>query len=234
MVKNQRRNQKKVSSKDSCLDAPADVISAELPRGQEHQLELDKISATDLLRTIIERNKDPLLEPLLIALSDKIPREFSESINSEKKARSIVVYGLEEAGTELRPSERQKDLEEKVTKVLDALKVECRPCEVYRMGKPDPKRPRLVKVVLPASSHWRTALANARLLRNAGFPSVFIRKSMTLEERQRDFMLRQLARDRNKGLSSKEWVVYKDQLVHIKNLPRNSSGNLAAGTVLSH
>ncbi|XGW11318.1 hypothetical protein V3C99_012652 [Haemonchus contortus] len=109
MVKNQRRNQKKISSKDSCLDAPADVISAELPRGQEQQLELDKISAADLLRTIIERNKDPLLEPLLIALSDKIPREFSESINSEKKARSIVVYGLEEAGAELRPSERQKD-----------------------------------------------------------------------------------------------------------------------------
>uniref|UniRef100_A0A7I4Z4Z5 Transposase_22 domain-containing protein n=1 Tax=Haemonchus contortus TaxID=6289 RepID=A0A7I4Z4Z5_HAECO len=192
------------------------------------------MSAADLLKTIIERNKNLLLEPLLIALSDKIPREISESINSEKKAMSIVVYGLEEAGTELRPSERQKDLEEKVTKVLDALKVEFRPCEVYRMGNPDPKRPRLVKFVLPASSHWRTALANARLLRNAGFPSVFIRKSMTLEERQRDFMLRQLARDRNKGLSSKKWVVYKYQLVHIKRLPRNSSGNLAAGTVLSH
>ncbi|KAK6027793.1 hypothetical protein OSTOST_06176 [Ostertagia ostertagi] len=70
----------------------------------------------------------------------------------------------------------------------------------------------LVKVVLPASSHWRAAQANARLLRGAGFPSVFIRKSL-------DFELRQLAQEPNKGRATNEWVVYKDQLTHISSLP---------------
>ncbi|KAK6033162.1 hypothetical protein OSTOST_00625 [Ostertagia ostertagi] len=92
------------------------------------------------------------------------------------------------------------------------------------MGKMDPKRPRLVKIVLPATSHWRTALANARLLRSAGFPQVYIRKSMTLGERQRDFELRQIARDRNKGSTVKQWVVYRDQLMRVTDLPSKSSG----------
>ncbi|XGW34529.1 hypothetical protein V3C99_018446 [Haemonchus contortus] len=110
MVRSQRKTQKKVPSKDPCLDVPSDVTPVDMP-GSQKQLELDKISATDLLKAIIEHNKDPLLEPLSIALSEKIPREFSESIKSEKKARSIAVYDLEEAGTELRPSEHQKDLD---------------------------------------------------------------------------------------------------------------------------
>ncbi|PIO76882.1 hypothetical protein TELCIR_01034 [Teladorsagia circumcincta] len=193
---------KKITSDEPVLKHSGNLgDSSEGTGTQNAQLDLEKMSAANLIKAIIERNKDPLIEPLLIALSDKIPKEFSESIESEKRARSIVISGLKEAPNDLPPSHRQKSLEDDVSKVLDALKVECRPSEIYRIGKSDPKRPRLVKVVLPARSHWRTALANARLLRDAGFPQVFIRKSMTLEERQRDFELRQMARDRNKALS---------------------------------
>uniref|UniRef100_A0A7I4YT33 Fibrous sheath-interacting protein 2 n=1 Tax=Haemonchus contortus TaxID=6289 RepID=A0A7I4YT33_HAECO len=151
MASSQRRAQKKVSSKKSCLDVPGDAISAELPGSQEHQLDSDKISAADLLMANIERNKDPLLKPLLSALSEKIPSEFSESIKSEKRPGALL-SSLEEAGVELRSSDHQKDLEERVSKALDALNVECLPCEVYRIDVLDPNTTDLLRLSSQLSS----------------------------------------------------------------------------------
>ncbi|KAK6045761.1 hypothetical protein COOONC_16734, partial [Cooperia oncophora] len=94
------------------------------------------MSAMELLKSIIELNQDPAIENMLIALSEKIPKEFSDFLEGDKRERSIVIAGLEEAQGELPPSARQSDLEGKVSKVLDALDVECRLCETYRMGKP--------------------------------------------------------------------------------------------------
>lgn len=78
--------------------------------------------------------------------------------------------------------------------------------------KLDPERSRLVKVVLPTTSHWGIALANARpLRRNRGFENVFIRRSMTAEERKQDYELRKLTRERNSGkvmgMGSVSWAV---------------------------
>uniref|UniRef100_A0A7I4XTA6 Uncharacterized protein n=1 Tax=Haemonchus contortus TaxID=6289 RepID=A0A7I4XTA6_HAECO len=184
------------------------------------------MSAMELIRNIMELNQDPVIGNMLIAFSEKIPTEFSEFIESDKCSPSIVTSGLDEIQGAAPASTRQKDLEEKVTAVLDVLDLECRPAEVYRMGRPDPERPRLVKVVLPTRTHWRRALANARLLRGAGLSNVFIRKSMTEDERKRESELRQQARERNKGKTLREWVVYQGQLKHVSELPHRRSGNL--------
>ncbi|EYC38715.1 hypothetical protein Y032_0700g1639 [Ancylostoma ceylanicum] len=94
------------------------------------------------------------------------------------------------------------------------------------MGKPDPVRPRVVEVLLPTRSHWRTALANAQLLKNAGFSNIFIRKSMSAEERRQDFELRQQVHERNNGKAAKEWVVYHGEMKHVSELPkRKQPGN---------
>ncbi|XGW34564.1 hypothetical protein V3C99_018472 [Haemonchus contortus] len=161
---------------------------------------------------------------MLIALSEKIPMEFADLLESDKRSRSIVISGLEEGQDGLPPSARQRDLEDKVAEVLDALDVEYRPVEIYRMGKSNPKHPRLVKVVLSSGAHWRRALANARLLRGAGFPKVFIR--MTEDERKREYELRQEARERNKGSGVREWAVYHGQLMRAAELQHNRSANL--------
>ncbi|XGW34903.1 hypothetical protein V3C99_018728 [Haemonchus contortus] len=184
------------------------------------------MSPMELIKSIIELNQDPAIGNMLIALSEKIPMEFSEFLESDKCCRSIVISFLDEMQGAAPASARQSDVEEKVSTVLDALDVECRPTEVYRMGKPDPGRPRLVKVVLPTRSHWRRALANARLLRNAGLSNVFIRRSMTEDERRHENELRQQARERNKGKAIREWVVYQGQLKHVSDLPHRHSGNL--------
>ncbi|VDL80227.1 unnamed protein product [Nippostrongylus brasiliensis] len=188
-------------------------------------LNISELSAMEILRKTMMVNNDPVVERLLLALEKKIPNEYSAFYEKEKRMRSIVIAGIEELEGNPRPSERLSHLEDRVRDVLDALDVECKPCELYRMGSPSSHRPRLVKVVLPTVGHWRTALSNTRQLRDAGFRDVFVRRSMTAEERQRDYQLRQEARERNKGMSRKEWVVYKDALVKVSDLPNRQSGN---------
>uniref|UniRef100_A0A0N4WF35 Uncharacterized protein n=1 Tax=Haemonchus placei TaxID=6290 RepID=A0A0N4WF35_HAEPC len=152
MVRSQRRTQKKIPSKDPCLDATGDVISAEVPGSQKHQLELGKIFvqiSSGLSSSVI---RTPSLNLSYIALSDEIPREFSESIISEKRLGALLSMVLRrQVLSSARPivekTWRRRSLR-------FSMRVECRPCEIYRIGKPDLKRSRLVKVALPASSHW--------------------------------------------------------------------------------
>lgn len=108
--------------------------------------------------------------------------------------------------------------------------MEC-PVTCYRLGKlshQHPQRPRLVKVILPTRFHWRLVLANVRLLRGSPYSHVFVRKSMTSVERQREFELRQIARERNNGKANREWVVYKrliDTFVGINSKKRRKPLN---------
>ncbi|KAL6741903.1 hypothetical protein Aduo_015110 [Ancylostoma duodenale] len=179
----------------------------------------------DLIAFIKERNRDPVIESALqtlSALAAKIPMELSAQVEAETRARTIVISGLEEADSRMLPSQHQADVEKKVTEVLDVLNVQCRPSDIFRIGKMDNSRPRLVKVVLPSTYHWRIALANARLLRSSKFSYVFVRRSMSSEERKREFELRQQARDLNHAKGEREWVVFRGELKRISDLPKRS------------
>ncbi|KAK6060387.1 hypothetical protein COOONC_01955, partial [Cooperia oncophora] len=174
-----------------------------------HPEDLSKFSAKEILYAIQQRNKDPIIDQMLEALVTKLPQEISEGIDAEKRARSLVISGLPEAPVDMRPSARQDDLDSKVCKLLDILRVECRPLEIYRLGKLADSLPRLVKLVLPSRSHWATALSNSRLLRDSEFANVYIRKSMTPAERKRDYELRTECKERNKRANARVWVVYR-------------------------
>ncbi|EYB88953.1 hypothetical protein Y032_0239g3327 [Ancylostoma ceylanicum] len=192
---------------------------------QTPESDLMQMPLEGLVRYISEQNNDPLVGNLLEVLLHRLPKSSPLDLELDKRWRSIVISGLPEADGEVSFQDRRTHLDNQVSEVLEALKIECRPVELYRMGKLDLSRPRLVKVVLPSRFSWRTALANARFLRTAGFSDVYIRKSMTAEERKREYELRQTARERNRGKPQREWVVYRSQLVHISELPRNRSGN---------
>lgn len=71
--------------------------------------QLDNMSPMDIKKAI-SINKDPAGEQLLVALGQKISREFSEAIESNKRSRSLVISGIEETEAQFRPSERQRDL----------------------------------------------------------------------------------------------------------------------------
>lgn len=81
------------------------------------------------------------------------------------------------------------------------------------MGKPDPSGQRLLKIVLPTTSHWREALANTHLLRKVSdFKGVYIRRSMAANERKRDCEMRQMAKNKNTSMGRREWCVYSNEL----------------------
>ncbi|KAK6761547.1 hypothetical protein RB195_022568 [Necator americanus] len=172
------------------------------PRGETRTAECTQtieLSPTELISAITERSKDPVISKMQVALSENIRMDFAEQFEADKRSRSVVTSGLPDSGS----SERLGNLEEKVNDILLALNVSCRPVDLYRMGKPNASRPRLVKVVFPSQFYWRRELANARLLRGAGFPNVYIRRSVTPDERKREYELRQEAHERNGGKVSR-------------------------------
>ncbi|KAK6742457.1 hypothetical protein RB195_009993 [Necator americanus] len=180
-------------------------------------------SCAGIINEILERNTDSVIEKMVLALKTKTTQEVADGVETEKSGRSIVITGLAEMGADRSLIERQRDLEEKVANVFDALELDCLPEVAYRLGKFNGNKPRLVKVVLPSRSHW----ARAHLLRRLSFSNIFVRKSMTAAERKRDYELRHEARLRNERSSTREWMVYKDTLTHITELPRKPmTGNL--------
>ncbi|EYC04637.1 hypothetical protein Y032_0086g1901 [Ancylostoma ceylanicum] len=189
--------------------------------------DLMSVPISEIIDSILEIASDPRIERLALALKTRLPQGVADAVEAEKRGRSIVISGIPECGLDQPLSVRQKDLEQKVVSILDTMKVDCVPEVTYRLGKFENSKPRLVKVVLPSKTHWTTALRNARLLRRSEFSNVFVRMSMTKAERARDYDLRQQARERNRGKAVREWFVYKGELKHMSDLPRNSNqGNL--------
>ncbi|EYC36126.1 hypothetical protein Y032_0930g3090 [Ancylostoma ceylanicum] len=109
------------------------------------------------------------------------------------------------------------------SKVLCALGVEARPTEIYRMGDYSEGKVRLIKCVSPSERFFHKALRNAPTLRNLrGFDRIYIRRSMTREEREKDKDLRRQAHELNaKGLNgNKIYVVYRNQIVKVSDIPK--------------
>ncbi|EYB97951.1 hypothetical protein Y032_0135g1910 [Ancylostoma ceylanicum] len=149
-------------------------------------------------------NKAPEAIPLLNKLIEILTLTPKEIVESAKRARSVVFSGVAEADADLTPSERQVHTEESVQKILNVLGVEARPLEVYRMGK-------LVE-----------ALRNARSLRDyPEFNQIYVRRSMTPQEREKFKELRQRAYDLNQKEFNgrKVYVVYRDELVKACEIP---------------
>ncbi|EYC43207.1 hypothetical protein Y032_0500g2579 [Ancylostoma ceylanicum] len=220
----------RVSKKQEASRASQGTSTSNISLGngnlQSSDEEYDGLTNAELIAYINARAQDPVVEKLLSVLGRRLASKFADQLEADKRSRSIVISGLAESDGNTNQTESLKELEEKVSNVLDALNTHCRPMDIYRMGKFDPSRSRLVKVVLPSTFYWRRALANARLLRDAGFPDVYVRRSMTSEERKREYELRQAARERNKGKAHREWVVYRGELVRVSDLNRNRSGNM--------
>ncbi|KIH49979.1 hypothetical protein ANCDUO_19945 [Ancylostoma duodenale] len=153
------------------------------------------------------------------------------SVSEEKRKRSAVVYGVEEADRSLPAVERQKFTEKKVEGILNALDIETRPVEVFRMGKPQEGKPRLIKIVFSSRSFFFDALRNAQRLRNNSlYSGIYLRRSMTADERDKDRALRAEARELNtkEGGGRKIYVVYKQKIVkasEISSLSRPFSKN---------
>jgi hypothetical protein len=140
-----------------------------------------------------------------------------------ERRRSIVVAGLPES-KKSKLSGRVEDDTIQVQKILDITKTEAKPIAIYRINPrivpgevaTTPTKPRLLKVIFASTSHRTTTLRNSRDLKETeSFRNVFLRPSMTKEERKSDFDLRKAV----KGLrdAGKTNVLIKNSKLYVDN-----------------
>lgn len=98
--------------------------------------------------------------------------------------RSIVVYGVTELSCPNAIQRAHHDFN-CITDILDFLDIQCLPISVFRMGKPNQDKPRLLKVVLPTSRFQADVLRRAPRLRFFSHHGIFIRPSLSRLERMR-------------------------------------------------
>lgn len=137
---NRRINSRKkeiVANSKSCSaskQAVAEISHHDTVTSQHADLDYATMSTADIMNLILEKNRDPEIDRMVRVVLSRIPQELRDAVEADKRSRSLVISGLPEADPSLPPSEKQRDLESKVSEVLDAVDVECRPIEVYRMG----------------------------------------------------------------------------------------------------
>ncbi|KIH46847.1 hypothetical protein ANCDUO_23097, partial [Ancylostoma duodenale] len=122
------RGSKKQNSSSSVSNVCTVPSASHLDSGSP-EVDYASMSTSELFKAALDRNSDPVMDIILRTLIDRLPMETTEKIEEEKRNRSIVTSGLRESSPITRPSQRQKNLEDKVTELLDALDMECRPVE---------------------------------------------------------------------------------------------------------
>nr|CDJ84837.1 hypothetical protein HCOI_00572700 [Haemonchus contortus] len=175
--------------------------------------------ASNLLKQIQEivTVKAPEVLPLLEKFVGKLQSISLDVVEAEKKERSMVIYGVPEAGSDIAASLRQEHTEKAVMDILDELDIEARPVEIYRMGKFGDK-PRLIKCV----KFLFTTLSRAKKLRSSEkFRNVYVRKSMSPDERSKDRELRKRAHELNieEHNGDRVFVVYRGNIVKSSDIP---------------
>lgn len=177
---------------------------------------------TQIISTLQEQQKQ-LVDAFQEAKDVRAPKI---DLDLKERNRSIVAYGVKESDA---PTNRGKFMADKVTvaRLLDVVDAECDAVQVYRMSKSQKKnddrpdnRPRLLKIVLPSSFHRDMVLKNAKKLKNSEFQGVFIRPSMTKEERDADYLLRQQLRELRAKKDGNYYYISKGAIEIAK--PRNS------------
>ncbi|EYC41506.1 hypothetical protein Y032_0566g16 [Ancylostoma ceylanicum] len=196
-------NPKKRKPSSLVINSPATTSSL----SQEVEL-VGKIQA-------ILHEKAPEALPLLSQLIGLLKPNFKELAEEESLHVLSCFPNVPKALNGSSSWESQVHSENSINKILCPLDIETRSVEVYRMGKKG-QALRLIKCVLPSQRFYFETLRKARSFRERpGYEHVFIRRSMTFQERQRDKKLRQQARDLNQRDPNgrKVYVVYKNQLV---------------------
>lgn len=225
---------KKLNEKVSNAVAGALALAAQDPPPGVPSLLWETITSTiRLLSFLLEEQSSPYASPSPLPLHNHPPSSLpvslfpppslspssalpysADSYEDHLRMRSIVISGVPESADPCSVARAEADVDE-VKKILAALGLECVPQSVFRMGKQTPDRPRLLKVLLPSRSHLLNTLSVARNLRSLSeFPNVYIRKSMTANERAAFTSLRAHLKSLRESNPNCPYVIYRDQIWH--------------------
>jgi len=134
-----------------------------------------------------------------IAQADqKDERSMPESAEEMEHGRSVIIVGLPEAQAD---SNRDKWAHDylHVSNIVKLLDIEAQPISVYRLGKAEHRKQRMLKVVFPSSAYSAMVVRKTRaaLKKNPLYGGVFIRPSINAAERQHQFEMREECRRLN-------------------------------------
>ncbi|XGW32360.1 hypothetical protein V3C99_017144 [Haemonchus contortus] len=177
------------------------------------------------LKKLLESNETPPTKDISPS-SPSFP-QGNDSVSLEReleRTRSVVIHGIPEFSSPMSVNRAFADFNA-VLSILNHLDVECIPCNVYRLGRPDSNRSRLVKVIFPSSVFQRIVLKRASRMRSFFYQGVYIRPSRTKEERER-IRKEQATAKRNSSQSQSVTVdVDAIETVSPTSVSNNVSGN---------
>ena len=155
------------------------------------------------------------------ATIEKIVAKFTMPASSltadeeEKRIRSLVFIGVPEAQSK-EPQMRETDDCGTIKSMLNDIDCDAVPREIYRMGARKDSSQRPIKVIFANSHATIQVLRNAsRLKDHPNYRRVFIRPSLTPEQRQKDFELRQELRKRRQ--TDPNLIIRNSQIVSRTN-----------------
>lgn len=199
----------------------------------------DKIMASVLsvLQPLVQDLRDRVKH-----LEDQLSSRNQENPEEKDRLRAVVISGLNETGA--KPTERRANDINSVNQLIDELNVDATPVQVFRMGRPSmassegangnlllKKRPRLLKVIFQTTGQQREMVKSARQIKDSAiFKGVFIRPSLTAEQRKIEFELREELKSRRangESVGLRGWPGESNrEIVSFNNTVYNlSSGN---------
>lgn len=118
----------------------------------------------------------------------------------EIRERSVVLVGVNEV-TDVPPRNRNNVDCETVLDIFDTINSDSVPHQIFRMGSQQEGRKRPIKVIFGNSHDAKQVLRNARSLKGTRFQHVFIRPSLTTEERRKQWEERQKRRQTQQAVT---------------------------------
>ena len=221
-------SKQKMSNTDGTEDAEFATICAQL-MADEQQPPLIKLllatikKMTGQMDQLMEQNKRLLEENNMLKSLSKAPN-WENQYYDHRHNRSVVVSGLKESTLEIASKRLEKD-EEMVQQMLDVFDIEVRPLAVFRMGKKMADRPRLLKIEFASRSVVAKIMTRKKAMsKHDDFKRVYIRPSMSFEDRQKRKQLQNECNEKNKqnrsSDPSQQYVIYDNQIVKRSEIVR--------------
>ncbi|GMS92205.1 hypothetical protein PENTCL1PPCAC_14380 [Pristionchus entomophagus] len=164
---NRRLREQLIEKKPVTLPLPSQTPAPSAPKHSETLAPTEPLS--------------PIQPKMILQNCESRMRDVVEDVERE---RAIVLYGLPEFAS-MPPPNRALNDRAQVMDILSHLGIQAVPTSVFRMpvgGAPDSKG-RLLKVIMPCSKLQRLVISRRHLLANFNHGRVWLRPSLTREER---------------------------------------------------
>ena len=221
-------SKQKMSNTDGTEDAEFATICAQL-MADEQQSPLIKLllatikKMTGQMDQLMEQNKRLLEENTMLKSLSQAPN-WENQYYDHRHNRSLVVSDLKESTLEIASKRLEKD-EEMVQQMLDVFDIEVRPLAVFRMGKKVADKPRLLKIEFASRSVVAKIMTRKKAMsKHDDFKRVYIRPSMSFEDRQKRKQLQNECNEKNKqnpsSDPSQQYVIYANKIIKRSEIVR--------------